>query len=190
MGYDRLYVIKAVLASIVFLVACTAAFAATVPAGHMALGQRGTSLSVCHWSAYSGGLFVTGSDAFVDVCHCGAHCARYALPPEQRGKRMGDRSLSTAHSQWVRGAGFARHASFQLFRPIARATIAMVPCGLICASGRSDEPQRAVNAVQPDFGTVRAVPLPAPFWLLIAGVMGLWAARSVARAPHAVVQRT
>lgn len=191
MGYDVSFVLRFALAVVVFLISGATAFATTLPFGSMPVTQRLPGQTVCHWAAYAGNLYVAGSDAFADVCHCGTYCQAYAKSPVAGGKLHGARQLGAAKWRWGNGRGFGRDTSFSLYRSTFRGSFESTLCTPRCRSGADDGVR---NNPQQTVATVQAVPLPRPLWLLLLGMIVLLFRRrvigSVACPPRAVVRPT
>lgn len=192
MGYDVSFVLRLTLAVVVFLTAGATAFATTLPFGSMPVTQRLPGQTVCHWTVYTGDLYVAGSDAFADVCHCGTYCQAYANPPASGRKLHGVRQLSTAKWRWGNGRGFGRDTSFSLFQSGLRSSFGATPCTPLCRLGADG---RLRNERQQVVATVaQAVPLPQSAWLLLLSLSALLCHRRVAGGvacpPYAAVRHT
>lgn len=191
MRFSLRFLCRAVVVALVVALSAAMATATTVPAGSMQVRQAVPTRTVCHWSVYAGGLYVTGSDAFPDVCHCGAYCHAYATDPFPRGKTRGARHLRHTDQDWsvtLGGLsppnGIHRGQRIDFFASLA-------PCGWSCERGlgrraRPKNPTKILSAT--------AVPLPAGFWFLFAAVLCLMRSRAgtagVAHPARAVVRRT
>ena len=177
-----LFVATAVMAS------AGAGQAGTVPAGAMPLTQQMPSQIPCGWRVNRGGLLVTGSDAFPDLCHCGPYCSRYAQPADLRRALAGPRKIRaytfrpTSFAFPQRHTGSAMHLSWA-----ARHPLRWRYCGRGCG-------HRSLHAGRvPTRGGPSQVPLPASnlllgFSLVLLAAIALWRT-AVAAAPNGPASR-
>jgi hypothetical protein len=152
------------------IVALAAAFCAsgghagTLLAGSLPVGQVGPSQTVCHWSVYAGRLYVTGSDAFPDICHCGSYCHAYASEPSTRRAMRGNRHLHSDDRFWGSASGFGHGATLGRFSGVKG--VRNHGCGVPCSNGIGPRPKLPEGP----HASVQAVPLPTTFWTLLAGL--------------------
>lgn len=192
--------VSSVVIAVLLAVVCAsfggAGHATTVMASAVPLENAVPGRTVCHWSIPDGGLYVRGSDAFADMCHCDVFCAAYAQRPEPSGKALRARGLPVVQRNWgrMRSAsvrGPSVRAAFGFRSTLFGQNAMWGRCNLKC--WRATIKRGSVRVVRVET-PVQPVGLPRGLWTLLLGLslMALCGGRAlgVARPARVPVRST